>query len=94
MAPAAWSPHLLRAWDSDWSTGMVVIPVPPPSAMSTGIDGSGERFPISSRASSRGGSSRAPGDAAARCRAVSTKSSMNAATSGHEAPAPAPVASK
>ena len=30
IAPAAWSPHLSRAWDSDWSTGMVVIPVPPP----------------------------------------------------------------
>ena len=94
IAPAAWSPHLSRAWDSDWRTGMVVIPVPPPSAMSTGRDGSGERLPISSSASSSGGSSRAPGEAAARWRAVSTRSSMNAATSDQEAPAPAPVASR
>jgi hypothetical protein len=33
---AAWSPHLLRAWASDWRTGIVVMPVPPPSAISTG----------------------------------------------------------
>jgi hypothetical protein len=71
--------------------GIVVIPVPPPSAMSTGREGSGERLPISSRARSTGGSRPAPGEPAARCRAVSTRSSMKAATSDHDVPAPAPV---
>src|SRR4051812_3925012 len=46
------------------------MPGPPPSAISTDTDGRGERLPISSRATSRGGSSRAPGDAAARWRAM------------------------
>jgi hypothetical protein len=73
---------------------MVVIPVPPPSAISVGSDGRGARLPISSSASSIGGSSRAPGERAASRRAVSTRSSTNAATSAAEAPAPAPVASR
>src|SRR3954454_13610765 len=34
---------------------MVVIPVPPPSALSTDGEGSGERLPISSRARNSGG---------------------------------------
>ena len=59
MVPAALSLHFVRAWARDCSTGMVVIPVPPPSAMSVGSKGSGARLPKSSRASS-GGSSRAP----------------------------------
>src|SRR5680860_791045 len=94
IAPAAWSPHLSLACDRDCKTGIVVMPVPPPSAIRTGMDGRGERLPISSRAMSSGGSSRAPGEAAARWRAVSTRSSMNAATNDQDAPAPAPVASR
>lgn len=27
IAPVAWSPHLSRAWDSDWSTGIVVMTI-------------------------------------------------------------------
>ena len=54
MVLAACSPHRLRAWASDWRTGIVVMPVPPPSAMSTGSEGSGARLPISSRASRSG----------------------------------------
>ena len=34
IAPAAWSLHRSLAWDSDWRIGMVVIPVPQPSAIS------------------------------------------------------------
>lgn len=93
-ALALFSPHFSRAWARDCSTGRVVIPVPPPSAISVGSDGSGARLPISSRARSIGGSSRVPGEVAAIFRAVSTRSSMNAATSAEDAPAPAPVASR
>src|SRR5699024_5022091 len=92
IAPAALSFHLSRAWARDWSTGRVVIPVPPPSAISVGRLGRGARFPISSSASSRGGSRRAPGERAAIRRAVSMRSSTKAATRAADAPAPAPVA--
>ena len=44
---------------------MVVLPVPTPSAMRTGKEGSGDRLPISSSARRSGGSSLAPGEAAA-----------------------------
>ena len=44
------------------------MPVPPPSALRTGSEGSGARFPISSRANSSGGSRRAPVDPAASYR--------------------------
>ena len=94
IAFAAFSPHLSRACANDWSTGIVVMPVPPPSAMRVGSDGSGARFPISSNASSTGGSRRAPAERAAIRRAVSMRSSTSAATSAEDAPAPAPVASK
>ncbi len=70
------------------------MPVPPPSAMSVGSEGSGARLPISSSAIRSGGSSRAPGDRAATRRAVSTRSSTRAATNAALFPAPAPVASR
>ena len=92
MAPAASGPHFCLACDSDWRTGMVVMPVPPPSAINVGRDGRGAMLATSSNANNSGGSSRAPGLLAARRRAVSTKSSTNAATKGADAPAPAPVA--
>ena len=83
IAPAWCSLHLSRAWARDCKTGMVVILVPPPSAMSVGRT-AGARFPISSSASNSGGSSRAPGERAASRRAVSMRSSTNAATSDAE----------
>jgi hypothetical protein len=94
IAPAAFSDHFSRACARLWSTGMVVIPVPPPSAMSVGSEGKGARLPTSSSASSSGGSRRAPGLVAARRRAASTTSSTNAATNAAELLAPAPVASR
>ena len=94
IADAAFSDHFSRACASDCRTGMVVIPDPPPSAMSVGKDGNGDRFATSSSASNSGGSRRAPGLRAARRRAASTTSSMSAATSGAELFAPAAVASR
>ena len=41
IAEAACSPHTARAWASDWSTTTVEMPVPPPSDISEGSDGSG-----------------------------------------------------
>jgi hypothetical protein len=69
IVPAAFSLHFVRACARDCSTGMVVMPVPPPSAIKLGSEGSGARLPISSSARSRGGSSRAPALRAARRRA-------------------------
>ena len=94
IAPAAFSFHLSRACAKDWSTGIVVMPVPPPSAINVGRDGKGARLPISSNANSSGGSSLAPGIRAASLRAVSMRSSTNAATNAADAPAPAPVANR
>lgn len=71
-----------------------MIPVPPLSAMSTGSAGSGAKFSISSNANSSAGSMRAPAERAASFRAVSTRSSMNAATRAAAAPEPLPVASR
>lgn len=45
IAAALFSDHLSRAWARDWSTGIVVMPVPPPSAMSVGSEGSGVNRP-------------------------------------------------
>ncbi|KQY47997.1 hypothetical protein ASD18_12305 [Cellulomonas sp. Root137] len=72
----------------------MVIPEPPPSAIKEGRDGRGVRLAISSRASSRGGSRRAPGARAARARAVSVMSSTNAATRGAHDPAATAEASR
>ena len=58
-------------------------------ALNAGSEGSGAKLPISSRASNRGGSRRAPAERAAMRRAVSTMSSTRAATSAAAAPAPA-----
>ena len=81
---------LAPAPEGSCSTGNGVIPVPPPSAINVGRLGSGE-VSISSNASNNGGSIRAPGERAAIFLAVSTRSSMNAATSAEDAPAPAPA---
>ncbi|MCI1712852.1 MAG: hypothetical protein LKI78_05005 [Bifidobacterium tibiigranuli] len=72
----------------------MVIPEPPPYASSVGREGSGERLAISSNASSRGGSSQAPGEHAAIRRAVSMRSSIKAAANAAEAPTPLPVAKR
>jgi len=45
MVPAAFSFHVVRACATDCSTGMVVIRVPLPSAISVGDEGSGARWP-------------------------------------------------
>ena len=41
IAPAACSPHTVRAWARDCRTTMVEIPDPPPSDISDGSEGSG-----------------------------------------------------
>jgi hypothetical protein len=94
IAAAACSLHLSRACASDWMTTSVEMPLPPPSAISDGKDGTAHRLAISSRITAKGGSSRPPGCFDARCRAVSVTSSRSAAMKAAEAPAPAPVPSR
>ena len=68
MVPAAVLLHLVLAWE-DCSADMVVMPVPQPSAIRV----RSARFPISSSASSKGGSSLAPALRAAIRRTASAR---------------------